>query len=176
VCRTNYGLQVPRLFAEQAHAPDGLRPQVMRSVRWGYEEMGYITEARIRAARRRSAWNLLLIPCYMVPWFLLTFGSVVALGRLYAVVHAGSEFRVLPDTVGGILMAVGSLFAWLGPSMILANHLVSAVPAARRALDREAATVPGTDRRSANGGLLKISCLLVLGGAFLALVGVFIPW
>src|SRR5262245_39709198 len=101
--------------------------------------MGYITEARIRAARRRSAWNLLLIPCYAVPWFLVILGSALALGRLYAVVHPGSSFRVLPDTVGGIFMAVGSLFAWLGPSMILANHLVSAVPAARRALDREAA-------------------------------------
>src|SRR5262245_5054156 len=138
--------------------------------------MGYITEARIRAARRKSAWNLLLIPCYAVPWFLLIFVSVVALGRLYAVVHAGSSFRVLPDTVGGILMAVGSLLAWLGPSMILANHIVSAVPAARRALDREAVMVPGTDRPSANRGLLKISRFLVPGGAFLALVGVLIPW
>src|SRR5262245_32380016 len=123
--------------------------------------MGYITEARIRAARRRSAWNLLLIPCYTVPWFVLVFGSVVALCRLYALVHTGSDFRVLPDTVGGILMAVGSLFVWLAPSMIVANLLVSVVPAARRALDREAAMVPGTDRASANRGLLRVSRFLV---------------
>src|SRR6185295_17847446 len=100
--------------------------------------MGYITNARTRAGRRRSPWNLLLIPCYSVPWFLLVFGSIVVLGRVYALLHGSSDFRVLPDTIGAILMGVGSLLAWMGPSMMLANYLVSAVPAARRALDREA--------------------------------------
>src|SRR4030095_1152458 len=117
--------------------------------------MGYITAARIRAGRRRSAWNLLLIPGYVVPWFLLTFGSIVILGKLYVVLHDSRRVGVLPDTVGSILMALGALFMWLGPSMILANQLVSLVRPARRALDLEAASVPGTDRASANHGLLK---------------------
>lgn len=135
--------------------------------------MAYITVTRERAARRRrrSAWNLLLIPSYVIPWFLLVFASVTALGNLYAVRHPGIQFRVLPDTIGAIFMGVGSLFAWFGPSMIIANLLVSAVPAARRALDREAAGVPGSDRAAANRGLLKVSLLLTPVGAVIALLG-----
>jgi len=135
--------------------------------------MAYITLIRQRAARRRrrSAWNLLLIPCYVIPWFLLVMGSVIALGDLYLARHPGVQFRVLPDTIGAIFMGIGSLLAWFGPSMITANLLVSAVPAARRALDREAAGLPGSDRVAANRGLLKVSLLLTPVGAAIALLG-----
>ena len=139
--------------------------------------MGYITEARARAGRRRSGWNLLLIPSYIVPWFLLVFGSLVVLGRLYAVLHDRTDVgALLPDTRGSILIAVGVLFMWMGPSMILANQLVSVVRPARRALDLEAATVPGTDRASANRGLLKMTLLVTPVGLMVALVGLLIPW
>ncbi len=138
--------------------------------------MGYITNARTRAGRRRSPWNLLLIPCYMVPWFVLILASLVALGKLYGLVHAVDGFRIAPDGIGGILMAVGSLFAWLGPSMVLANLLVAAVPPARRALDRESASAPGTDRATANRSLLRLSRYLTPAGLAIALVGVIIPW
>jgi hypothetical protein len=138
--------------------------------------MGYITDARRRAGRRRSLWNLLLIPCYFVPWFVLTVASLIALGRLYGRVHTVSGFGLVPDTVGGIFMAVGSLFAWLGPSMILANLLVATVAPARLALDREAAPFPGTDRPAANRSLLRLSRYLTLAGVAVALTGVVIPW
>ncbi len=138
--------------------------------------MGYVTDARIRAGRRRSLWNLLLIPCYVVPWLLLILASLIGLGKLYGIIHAVAAFGLVPDTIGGIFMAVGSLFAWLGPAMILANVLVSTVPSARRALDREAAGVPGTDRAAANRSLLKVSCYLTPAGVAIALVGVLIPW
>ena len=138
--------------------------------------MAYITAARSRASRRRSPWNLLLIPCYIIPWFLLVLASLIALGRIYAAIHSVGGFRILPDTVGGILMAVGALFAWLAPSMIVANLLVSMVPAARRALDLEASSVPGTDRASAIRGLLRLSKLLVPGGLVLAMLGVTLRW
>ena len=138
--------------------------------------MGYITDARSRAWRRRSRWNLLLIPCYVLPWLGLVFGSFLVFGRLYSLIHATKPVGVLPDTIGSILIAVGSLFAWLGPSMILANLLVSAVPAARRALDREATGLPGTDRQSANRALLRLSRVLVPVGFLVALAGVLMPW
>jgi hypothetical protein len=139
-------------------------------------QVGYITETGVRAGRRRSGWNLLLIPSYIVPWFLLVFGSLVALGRLYAFLHDRTDVGVVPDTGGGILMAVGALFMWLGPSMILANQLVSFVRPARRALDLEAAAAPGTDRASANRGLLKMTLLVTPVALTVALVGLLIPW
>ena len=138
--------------------------------------MGYITNARIRAGSRRSLWNLLLIPCYALPWFLLTFVSLFALGKAYAVLNAAKDVQLVPDTVGGILMALGSLFAWLGPAMIGANLLVAAVPPARRALDREASSIPGSDRTAANRSLLRLSCYLTPAGAVIALTGLAMPW
>lgn len=138
--------------------------------------MGYITDARLRAGRRRSRWNLLLIPCYFIPWLLLVLGSALMFGRIYSLFHATNHGGVLPDAIGGILIAVGSLFAWLAPSMIIANQLVSAVPAARRALDQEAASMPGADRRSANRALFRVSRYLVPVGLLIALAGVLMPW
>ena len=138
--------------------------------------MGYITDARTRAGRRRSRWNLLLIPCYILPWLLLVFGSALEFGRLHALIHATGPVGVVPDTIGGLLIAVGSLFGWLGPSMIIANQLVSTVPAARHALDREATSVPGTDRRSANRALFRMSRVLMPVGLLVALAGALMPW
>ncbi|TMA32570.1 MAG: hypothetical protein E6J87_12525 [Deltaproteobacteria bacterium] len=138
--------------------------------------MGYITAARASAKRRRSLWNLLLIPCWIVPWLVLWMASAIALGRLYAQIHSVGGIRILPDTLGGILIAVGLLFAWLAPAMILANLLVSLVPPARRALDREASTVRGTDRASANRGLLKLSCYVSPAGLVAVIAGLVIPW
>ena len=97
-------------------------------------------------------------------------------GRLYSLIHATDRVAVLPGTIGGILIAVGSLFAWLSPSMSIANQLASAVPAARRALDQESTSMPGTDRRSANRALLRVSSYLVPVGLLVALAGVLIPW
>jgi hypothetical protein len=91
-------------------------------------------------------------------------------------IHATNPVEVLPDTIGSIFIAVGSLFAWLGPSMILANLLVAAVPAARRALDQEATGVPGTDRQSANRALFRMSRVLVPVGFLVALAGALMPW
>jgi hypothetical protein len=48
-----------------------------------------------------------------LPWLLLTFASVFALGKAYGAIHRVQVVGVLPDTVGGVLMAVGSLFAAL---------------------------------------------------------------
>jgi hypothetical protein len=133
--------------------------------------MGYIIDARTRAASRRSRWNLLLIPCYALPWLLLTFASVFALGKAYGAIHRVQVVGVLPDTVGGVLMAVGSLFAWLGPAMIGANLLVATIPPARRALDREASSIPGGDRAAANRSLLRLSCYVTPAGIVVALAG-----
>jgi len=109
-----------------------------------------------------------------LPWLLLTFASLFALGRAYGAIHGVQVVGVLPDTVGAILMAVGSLFAWMGPAMIGANLLVAAIPPARRALDREASSIPGAGRAAANRGLLRLSCYVTPAGVVVALAGLVI--
>ena len=113
----------------------------------------------------------MLIPAVLVPWLVMSGATSLAFARLYRLTHPGQEFIIFPQTIGGILIAVVPLFAWLGPSMIVGNLLVAAIPTARRVLDAEAAPFPGTDRRSANRDLLKVSIFMTPAGLFVALLG-----
>ena len=133
--------------------------------------MTYWHNARVRATRRKSAWNLLLIPAAIVPWFLGWWLSAKALGHVYHLMHPRASFAVLPETLGGIAIAIGLLFAWCPVAMMTANFLVHAVPAARRALDREASTARGTDFRSSNRQLMRLSAVLIPIGIGAATVG-----
>jgi hypothetical protein len=137
--------------------------------------MSYLDDARARANRCKSPWNFLLIPAVLVPWGVLWWSTSAALAQVYRVVHAGQQFTGLPDSIGGIVMAVSPLFAWIAPSMILANLFVSAIPPARRALDAEAAGFPGTDRRSANRDLSRMAAVLTPLGLLIGLIGALIP-
>lgn len=136
--------------------------------------MGYWHTVHLRATRRSSAWNLLLIPAAIVPWFAGWWLSANALGHVYLLMHPRASFVVLPDTIGGILIAAGLLFAWCPVAMLTANFLVHAVPAARRALDQEASTVRGTDFRSSNRQLIRLLAALVPMGIGAAAVGLFL--
>ncbi len=115
-----------------------------------------------------------MIPAAIVPWFAGWWLSANALGRVYRLMHPRASFVVLPDTIGGILIAVGLLFAWCPVAMLTANFLVHAVPAARRALDQEASTVRGTDFRSSNRQLIRLLAALVPLGIGAAAVGLFL--
>ena len=111
------------------------------------------------------------MPAAVVPWFLGWWLSAVALGHIYRLMHPRASFAVLPDTIGGILIAVGLLFALCPVAMLTGNFLVHAVPAARRALDQEASTIRGTDFRSSNRQLMRLSAALIPMGIGAAGVG-----
>jgi len=138
--------------------------------------VSYFDEARTRARRRRSPWNLLLIPAVLGPWLLLSWFSAVELGKLHRFLHPGREFVILPEGGSGILMAVAPLFAWLAPSMIAGNLLATAIRPAKRVLDMEAMSVPGTDRLSSSRSLLKISLLLTPAALLVGFLGAYMAW
>ena len=135
--------------------------------------MTYWHRARTRAARRKSPWNLLLIPAALIPWFVGWWLSTIVFGQIYRLTHPGAWFILLPDSLGGVLIALGLLFAWCPVAMLIGNLLVHAVPAARRALDQEASTARGTDYRSSNGALLRLASILVPLGLVVSVVGLF---
>jgi len=137
-------------------------------------KIGFFKEAYVRAKRRRSLWNLLLIPVVAGAWLMTWLASILMVGQLIRLARPELQFILLPDTVGGILMAVGLLFAWLPLSMIVGNMLLAAIPPARRALDAEASPFSGTDLGSSNKGLLKAALFLTPVGIAIALVGAFV--
>src|SRR5262249_26734946 len=59
--------------------------------------MGYPDDARLRAKRRRSAWNLLLLPLHWVAWGLLWFGTLNVLKGLHAHLHPEETPLLAPD-------------------------------------------------------------------------------
>jgi len=114
-------------------------------------------EVGARARRRRSPWNLLLIPGGLISFATLWVGSIVLLGRLYAWRHEGSVVTVLPDNLAGSLMALAAFFMWIAPALVLGNCLVWLVPAARRVLDDEARSHPGTSFLESNRDLIRLA-------------------
>jgi hypothetical protein len=137
--------------------------------------VGNFDEARTRARRRKSPWNLLLIPAALAGWGLLTWGVCITLTAFHAAIH-GSQPLMSSEGVGPVLTVVGSLFAALPFALISANAVVWLVPASRKALDREADSTPGTSFRESQAGLLRLARYVSVVGGLVALVGGALPW
>ena len=147
--------------------------------------MSFFDDARLRAKRRKSAWNLVLIPTIAIPWLGAWWYTVVALAHAYRFMHDGNSqlfpfwdsrnFRLLPpEGIAGIFVALGPLFAWLPVAMLFGNLLVRGFPPARRALDREAERVPCTDYQSAQRQLWRAAAVMFPAGMVVSLLGVFL--
>jgi hypothetical protein len=131
--------------------------------------------ALTRARRRKSSWNLLLIPATCASWGILTCMFCILLSGIHSAIrHSPGLFS--GDGIGPGLAAVGALFAALPFGLIGANLLVRAVPPARRALDREANSVPGTSFRDSQRELLRMAPYISVPAGLVALGGAVLPW
>jgi len=133
--------------------------------------VSYLHSGRRRAGRQKSPWNLFFIPAALVPWFAGWWASAFFLGYIYRLLHPLASFIVLPETAGGMLIALGLLFAWCPVAALIGNVLAHAIPAARRAHDQESSTALGTDYRGANRGLIRLAAVLLPLGLGLSFVG-----
>ena len=131
----------------------------------------FAERANARAGRRRSPWNLLLVPAAICPLAALWYVTARALGTLY---HNTPSSPFLPG-FAGVLMALGPLFAWFAPAMIIGNCLAWLVPAARRTFEQEAAPFPDVTFRSANAGFFKLAVFMTPVGLALGIIGALLP-
>jgi hypothetical protein len=122
----------------------------------------YFGEARERAKRRRSPWNLILIPlailCIgLVYYFFWKLATVIQSNMIpsNAIIWNYSK-------LGGVLMYVPTLLPSLSLGMIFANFIAWCIPPARKAFDREANGVKNASVRSATRSLFIISIVLML--------------
>jgi hypothetical protein len=120
----------------------------------------YIADARQRAARRKSKWNLLLIPFAIIGAGLCWYFLIQLLLSLRVQFFPQDAFLMNGTRLGNIAMYVSPLFPSLGTGLILANLAVWMIPPARRALNEEAGTVAGTNFKSSNTGLAKFVILI----------------
>jgi len=117
----------------------------------------------------------LLIPLVALPFAGLWWGFVVALTQLHGWIYPGQSLARARG-LGSILTAVAPFFAALPLSMLVGNMLVFLVPPARRVLNKEAASAPGTDFRSSQRGLFGLSRFLVPLGLGLGVIGALLRW
>jgi hypothetical protein len=137
--------------------------------------MNYISGARSRAGRRRSAWNLLLLAAVVGNLVLLTAAGMYAIAQLHEVAHPGQTLAKARG-LGVILSTLAVLFAAIPCSLLLANVQVHCVPAARRVLEEEAQLVKNTDYRASQRTLSKLALFIVPLCVVLAIAGALAPW
>lgn len=117
-------------------------------------EPDYISEARERAKRRKSPWNLLLIPFVIfffgLSWYALTSFFLFVQRSLMPDDIILSSFT----NVSAMLIMVLPIFPSIAFGMIFANMLIWLITPARKALSNEASKYPGTDFKNATRSLL----------------------
>jgi hypothetical protein len=143
----------------------------------------FLTNARHRSSRRKSAWNMLL-PIVIVPLWLLLWWTAVEIVWLVHVstihTHIAGAAESWMKGMGSAMSLAGFLviFPLLIPTMIgamvLGNFLIYLIPAARAAMDAEDRAFPGTEYRTAQKSLIRIFKLCAPVALALSLVGVWL--
>jgi len=140
----------------------------------------FVGNARWRASRRKSKWNL-LDPLFMVPLWIAFWWVGVELAwsahvRLFQG-GAGAMSRNWMEALGRqkslsvLLMVLPPFFPAITGAMVVGNFLVHLIPPARRAMAEEARGFPGTDYSTTQRTLLRCTAVLLGIAAVLALIG-----
>ena len=137
--------------------------------------MSYGEEARARAGRRKSRWNLLLIPAALVPTAILWVTAMLVAEHLH--------MRYFPEESLGsgegpwvVIAAIAPLFAAIPIGMLVGNFAVHHIAAARAALDREASTDPTLGYRASRAALARMALYATLASLAATTVAALLPW
>ncbi|MDP2939420.1 MAG: hypothetical protein Q8O13_05015 [Candidatus Omnitrophota bacterium] len=140
----------------------------------------YIQEARERAKRRKSPWNLILIPLTIVGFGFSSFIQFKILWSIHVIIypnHSGrlSEFwregLSFSAFISSFLLAMPIFFSSLALGMMIANLLAWCILPARKIFDKEAQGIRGASFNEAMKGLGKIAIYLVPICFILGLIG-----
>ncbi len=137
--------------------------------------MSYLAEAQKRAQRRRSAWNLLLVPAVLLPLGLLVWGLVLVLQLLHQARYP-AQALASASGFGPIFTTIGALLAAIPLSLLIGNRLVWLIIPTRRVLEHEATAVPKTDFVSAQRQLIRFGRIAVPVSLGLAVLGALVSW
>lgn len=133
----------------------------------------WVANARHRSKRRKSAWNLLL-PLFALPLWAAIATSLVWLAQaLHTMLDPGAThlFGKGPVHLNGLLVLLPCLIAAVCPALVVTNRLVYAIPPARRAMDAEDRSHPGTAYDAGQRALIKMGLWIFVVCAPLVLIG-----
>jgi len=128
-----------------------------------------------RARRRKSRWNLLLIPAVLVPIVAVWVGTVLLAQKGHMLLYPGQTLRNAKG-LWVIVAVMAPVLAAVPLGMLVGNFLVWQVGPARRALNREAAPDPTTTYGASQSALFKFSLLGVGIALVVTALGTLSPW
>jgi hypothetical protein len=139
----------------------------------------WAANARRRASRRKSPWNLLLLlqfPLWCgVWWFMVLLGGALHFALHPQPLSQRTEWMRLlldgPITGPKALLVFAPMIPALTGAMVLGNFLVWLIPPARRALRGEARAHPGTDYGTSQRALGRITLYTLPFAAVLMFCG-----
>ena len=137
--------------------------------------MGFFEEARNRGKRRKSAWNLLLIPAVLLPLVAVWGSLVFGFESIHSAYYPGQSLRN-GSGVAVVATTVGPLFAAIPLGMLIGNALVWLVPAARRRIDAEADRSSAAGFVSSQKALFRASVPILAVSLGFSLTGALLPW
>ena len=134
------------------------------------------TEAQIaRARRRKSRWNLLLIPAVLFPIIAVWVATVLLAQQGHMHLYPGQTLRN-GKGLWVIVAVMAPALAAVPLGMLVGNFLVWLVGPARRALDREAAPDPTLTYEATQSALLKFALLAVAIALVATALGTLSSW
>lgn len=136
--------------------------------------MRFTEEQYRQAKRRKSRWNLLLVPAVLVPLIAMWVAMGLLGAYAHGLIHNGQTLRT-GRGLGPILNALAPVFIAIPLGMLAGNLLVWCIAPARRALEREAKPYPALTFAASQSALLKLLPLLATV-SISGLVGVLLPW
>ena len=137
--------------------------------------MGYISQARQRARRKKSTWNLLLLPAVLIPLAIIWVGAVLLATVLHTSIYAGQTLNSATG-IGPILTMIAPFFGAMPLAMLLGNTLVRLLPSARHALDMEAEAFPSTSFAASQTGLRRFAAYAVPVAVCICVFGAVLRW
>jgi len=141
---------------------------------------GYFKRARIRAQRRKSLWNIVLVlfallgigvSCYglfQLSWRVHTFIYPEHMGRFNEFWQEGISGRAF---ISSFLLIIPLFFAAIPLGLMFANCIAWCIPLARKTFEKEAKGHKFTSFKESMSGLFKFSLIIVPICLILSLIG-----
>jgi len=124
----------------------------------------FYAAARVRARRRQSPWNLVLIPLGFAAWLGLSYSVIHMIWIFQVSLFSSHHFRDFwPGGIGfsafvpGFVILFPPTLGALGLGLLIASSVAWLIPPARRVFDVEPAEYAGTSFGESNLALLNIS-------------------
>jgi len=137
---------------------------------------GYWAGARLRAQRRKSPWNLMLIPLCGGSAIVIWYALFRLVWWLHVILYPGHQLSnfwhkgaSLGSFIPSFLMVFAPLPGALGAGLIFGNALAWLLPHARRAFESEARDFPETGFRESMRRLLFLTVVALPAGVLIAL-------